>query len=362
MLHIKQRLTQRTPLLSLMLILVVSICLNPLMAAGETEALSDGLVNPGYEEKPTWFKDSFLDIREDITEAQEENKRIILYFYQDGCPYCGKLLKDNFGNPQIAAMTQKNFEVIAINMWGDREVTDTEGNETTEKAFAANLKVQYTPTLIFLDETGKVALRVNGYYGPEEFQLALDFVAGKHEQQGSIRDYLLKRIKAEEQDAATLALNPLAGALEKPLALDKTLKENNRPLLIIFEQAECAACDELHNDILKRKEIAFSLSNLDVAQINVQSKDKLQTPTGETLTMAEWAQKLGIKYTPSLVFFNNQSQEVFRTEAYLKSFHIHGAMDYVVSGAYQHQHSFQRFLQHRMDMMSARGFKIDLLE
>lgn len=336
-----------------------------LSAAEKTEGLAAGLVNPGYEEKPDWFKDSFLDIREDIAEAEEEGKRVVLYFYQDGCPYCGKLLKDNFGDPDIAAMTQQNFDVIALNMWGDREVTDLAGEDSTEKDFAAALKVQYTPTLIFFDEAGKVALRVNGYYSPDEFTLALDFVAGKHEKQGSIRDYLLKRIAAEKaaaENAEKPALNALASGLKQPLQLAQTLQDNKRPLLVIFEQPDCTHCDELHNDVLKRQEIAYSLSNLDVAQVNIQAEDTLQTPKGETLSMTAWAKQIGIKYTPSLVFFDTAGKEVFRTEAYLKSFHLHGAMDYASSQAYQHQPSFQRFLQHRMDVMQAQGFEIDLMQ
>ena len=37
---------------------------------------------------PGWFKESFLDFREDIAEASVEGKRLLLYFWQRGCPYC----------------------------------------------------------------------------------------------------------------------------------------------------------------------------------------------------------------------------------------------------------------------------------
>ena len=55
-------------------------------------------------------------------------------------------------------------------------------------------------------------------------------------------------------------------------------------------------------------------------------------------------------------------KEVFRTEAYLKTFHLHGAMDYVITGAYRHQPNFQRFLQRRNEELQARGFPVDLME
>jgi hypothetical protein len=62
------------------------------------------------------------------------------------------------------------------------------------------------------------------------------------------------------------------------------------------------------------------------------------------------------------VFFDDGGKEVFRTEAYLKAFHLHGAMDYVVSGAYRWQPEFQRFLQHRRETLQARGFGVDLMD
>ena len=46
-------------------------------AAGETE-LTPAMVNPGHEEQPDWFKVSFLDLYEDIAEAADENRRLMV--------------------------------------------------------------------------------------------------------------------------------------------------------------------------------------------------------------------------------------------------------------------------------------------
>jgi len=112
---------------------------------------------------PAWFKDSFLDFPEDLTEATSEEKRLVIFFHQDGCPYCNALVQRNFSQKEITEKAQKNFDIIAINMWGDRPVTHFDGQQYTEKTFAEKLKVQFTPTIIFFDEQGKVALRINGF-------------------------------------------------------------------------------------------------------------------------------------------------------------------------------------------------------
>ena len=125
--------------------------------------LDQGMVNPGYEEKPKWFKTSFLDLREDLHEATAAKKRLMLYFYQDGCPYCKKLLQDNFSQRDIANKTRATVDTIAINMWGSNEVTGLDGKVTNEKKFARSLNVNFTPTLLFLNEQGQVIMRINGY-------------------------------------------------------------------------------------------------------------------------------------------------------------------------------------------------------
>ena len=87
----------------------------------------------------------------------------------------------NFSQKDIVDKTRKNFDAIEINIYGSREVTWLDGSTRSEKDFAALLKVQFTPTLLFLDEKGNIALRVNGYYPPHRFMAALDYVAQRNE-------------------------------------------------------------------------------------------------------------------------------------------------------------------------------------
>ena len=131
------------------------------------------------QEAPEWFAETFLDLREDVAEAAKEGRRVMLYFWQDGCPYCKQLVEVTFRDPRIVAKMRRRFVSIAINVWGDREVTWTDGRTMREKQLAARLKVYGTPTLIFLDEKGATALRLDGYVAPAQFAPALDAAAGK---------------------------------------------------------------------------------------------------------------------------------------------------------------------------------------
>lgn len=344
-------------MLRLLLVLFI-IFLQPARAELQSpvESLQPGMVNPGYHEHPDWFKQSFLDFRDDVREAAAADRRLMLYFYQDGCPYCKKLLETNFALRDVVAKTREYLDVIAINMWGDREVTGLAGETTTEKQFAADLKVMFTPTLIFLDERGEVVLRLNGYYPPHKFTAVVDYVGQRKERGTTFRDYWAEL--APEPAKGVLHQDP--SYLQPPYRLSQ--RDSAKPLLVLFEQKDCADCDELHGDILARKESATLLEDFDVALLDMWSDTPLQTPGGNDTTAARWSRQLGIQYAPTMVMFDPGGREVFRTEAYLKSFHVQSALDYVLSGAYERQASFQRFIQSRAAALEAQGVHVDLMD
>ncbi len=124
---------------------------------------------PQEIEVPAWFKVSFLDLRDDVKEAAAGGKRLMLYFGQNGCPYCRQLMTVNFRTPAIVATTRRHFDVVEINILGSRDVTWIDGIVRTEKAFARYLKVGYTPTLLIVDERGVELTRINGYLPPAPF-------------------------------------------------------------------------------------------------------------------------------------------------------------------------------------------------
>ena len=130
----------------------------------------------------------------------------------------------------------------------------------------------------------------------------------------------------------------------------------------MFEQKDCAACDELHGDILKRPETRAFVEQFDVVLLDMWSKTPLQTPDGRDTTARQWAQDLEVQYGPTLVMFDTEGKQAFRAEAYLKAFHIQSVLDYVASGAYRDQPEFQRFVQARAADFAARGIHVDLME
>ncbi|NOX77254.1 MAG: thioredoxin fold domain-containing protein [Gammaproteobacteria bacterium] len=308
-------------------------------------------------EYPTWFKDSFLDLQEDIDEASAKGKRLMLFFYQDGCPYCNALVERNLAQKDIEQKVRKNLDVIAINMWGDRSVTHVDGKVYSEKTLAAKLKVQFTPTVLFFGEHANVILRLNGYRSPQRFSMDVDYVVQRKEKEHTYRDYVAANRPAVR---TRKKLNSEVFFQKGKVDLSQKARSPGRPFAVFFEQQDCPNCDRLHNTVLPDIQLRAVMKNVDIVQLDMWSKNPLTTPDGDTMSAREWAKKLDVRYAPSIVIFNPQGKEIIRTEAFFKVFHTQAVFSYVLSEAYRKQPSFQRYLSEYADHLREQGRDVNI--
>jgi len=289
---------------------------------------------------PDWFKESFLDLRDDLQEALAAGKKgIIVYFGQQRCPYCQKLLEVNFGLADIVTYTQRNFDLIPVNIWSTAELTDLQGNTLTEREYSIRENTNFTPSLIFYDEQGAVALRLRGYYPPYKFRAALEYVADDHYRNETFSSYL-------ERAEGTLAFEP--GELSEepffsspPFALDRSHFAAEQPLAVFFEQGECHACDILHAQTLQQSAIVDLLQQFETVQLDIGSEVPVLTPGGQRRTARAWARELGLFYTPSILFFDESGREIIRVDSVVQFFRLRNVLNYVVSHGYRSEPNYQ---------------------
>ena len=67
------------------------------------------------------------------------------------------------------------------------------------------------------------------------------------------------------------------------------------------------------------------------------------TPDGRRLTPCRWAERLQLFYTPTLVFFDVNGQEIFRIDSVVQFFRLAGVLRYVAEKAYQDHPVFQHW-------------------
>lgn len=102
--------------------------------------------------KEAWFDITFKDVAEDVAAAKEEGKRLVMIFEQRGCIYCKKMHEELLSDPEVADYIKENYKVVQYNMFGDEEVTDTDGEVLSEKTAASKWGYVFTPTIVFMPE------------------------------------------------------------------------------------------------------------------------------------------------------------------------------------------------------------------
>ena len=313
-------------------------------------AQDDGAERPEYvvaRDTPEWFKESFLDFGEDAAEAADEGKRVMIYFGQDGCPYCRKLHEDSFKDAETVRFIRAHFDSVAVNIFGDVESVWTDGDELTEKELAVKLGIQFTPTMLFLGEDGAEVARVSGYQNPERFRAALDYAAQRMDKRGKLfADHLREAARARASGVASVpnGFRPPDGGLHSP----------GRETLVFVSQGGCDICGEWGE---------FLSDNADAwgSHFRFVALDRFgEKPAASGLSESEWAEKMRIHFTPSLVFLKADGTEFFRADGYLRAFHLASAMDYAAAGASEHEPEFQRFLQERAERIRESGGEVTI--
>lgn len=315
-------------------------------------AAEDDILGPDFDdspltepvETPDWFKLSFLDLREDLNDAREAGKRgLIVYFGQKFCPYCKVLLERDLAKDDIRTYTQKHFDVVGIDTRDSRQVTDLDGEVLPEHQYADRHEAQFTPTLLFYDPSGREALKLVGYQPPYELRAALEYVADGHHREESFRDYLAR---AEPVRHADGELNQEGFFAPQPHALDRSRIAAERPLLVVFEQTECHACDVLHAGPLRSDVTRELLQRFEVVQLNMRAPTPVITPGGQRTSSRDWADRLGLYYTPTLIFFDSGGEEIIRVSSVVHFNRLQGVLRYVLEKGYLKYESFQDWRKH----------------
>ena len=174
---------------------------------GAAELGDDGL------HKTSWMRDTFKDLSEDLDEANAEGKRLLVLVEQRGCIYCTKMHEEVYPRPEIRQMIEDTYFVVQLNLHGDIEVTDFDGEVLSEKAMARKWGVMFTPTMMFLpEEVGEdmsaeeaAVATMPGAFGPGTTLDLLTWVAEKRYEDQSEEDfqrYHARRIQ-ERSDGST---------------------------------------------------------------------------------------------------------------------------------------------------------------
>ena len=117
-----------------------------------------------------------------------DGKRVMVYFGQDGCPYCKALMKTNFAagrsptRPASTSSPSRSTSGATASDWID-------GPRCGESAGAEVRRAVHAHAAVFRDR-GPLVLRLNGYLPPERFTHLLDYVIQRRDRDVSLAEYL----------------------------------------------------------------------------------------------------------------------------------------------------------------------------
>ena len=315
----------------------------PLCAENARGEITGGVAH----EVPDWFKESFLEISDDVDEANEDGKHVLLFFQLNNCPYCDRMLTESFESESLTHYIQRHFDSIAINVGGDREIAYNDNLILIEKQLAELLKVRATPAIVFLSRENREVIRVNGYRAPERFKEILKYVATEAYKKSSIADYLdaaLKRDVYQLDDSA--------------LIIDESdLSGVTGPMMVIFEDGSCYDCYEFHNGILKHQLVLEEIKPFTVVRLNTDSNINIVDVDGTVKTPKKMAEEDEMMYRPGVLVFDN-GKLIRRHDSLLFPFHFKESLRFV-SGKFYDDMPYKEYYENRTEQLLSSGITID---
>lgn len=300
---------------------------------------------------PDWFKPSFLDFRSDVAEARKQGKHVMAFVHLDECPYCARMLKENFVRGENRDFMQKHFDVVAVNVRGSLEVKWIDGATYTERALTRHLGIIGTPTLVFLDLEGNKALQLSGYRDPRALRHALEYMQSQSYRRQPFTVYLAGR---EQPPVYALRDHPQFSSATN-------FKGYKKPLALLFEDRNCADCARFHDTTLNHPDVVAEMTKFRFVRLDARSDQVIIDLDGRTTTPAQWAKALDLSYRPAVALFD-EGRLILRLDGRLYHFHFKETLRYVSGGYYKRYETISAYNVARREELLKRGIDINYAE
>ena len=132
----------------------------------------------------------FVGYDEGLRLAQQQQKKIFLYFGRYGCGYCGKTNIESFSDAGLRESYSKNYVLVYVDAESGRRISLPSGEQITEMELGARLNVFGTPVFFYMEPDGKPILRAPGFKTVTDFVDMDRYVMGGFYHRQSINDFL----------------------------------------------------------------------------------------------------------------------------------------------------------------------------
>lgn len=160
-------------------------------------ALSIGLIfaQPAAANPPDGY--DFVSYDVGMQRAQEENRKVFLYFGRYGCGFCTRTNVETFSDKKLHDLYSKNYVLVYVDAEGGNRLHLPNGERITEGELGARLDVYATPLFLYLEPNGDTVLRAPGFKTVEDFIHFDRYVQGGHYRNLSINEFLARQEAGE---------------------------------------------------------------------------------------------------------------------------------------------------------------------
>jgi thioredoxin-related protein len=274
-------------LIALALVLVI-----PTLARSETAA---GPRDP----REFFFAQSFGDLPDELDEARQAGKQgLMLFFEQQGCPYCERMLKTIFNQPEVQDWYRERFVSIAVDINGDVELRDVDGITLPSKVFAEHRRVKTTPTISFIDLSGaEVYRRTSMVSGVAEFMMMGHYIAEGRYTDTSWKDYAGEH--PEIVNSATVQ-QVVDFRLEAAAATARGVN-----LLLAITRESCSYCAKLRREILAPMVRGGEyVDKVSIREMMMEPDTAITDFSGQVTTTSKFAARYGVSITPTVLLLD----------------------------------------------------------
>ncbi|MEW8049758.1 MAG: thioredoxin family protein [Candidatus Thiodiazotropha sp.] len=150
-----------------------------------------------------FFDQSLGNFSDELEMARDEGKKgVLIMFEMDECPFCHRMKTRVLNQVEIQDYFRQHFLIYTVDIEGDVEIADFQGNTMKEKEFAfKQFRVRATPVFGFFDLEGKMITRFTGATNDaQEFLWLGEFVVDDHYKTTNFSRYKREKRRALRKD------------------------------------------------------------------------------------------------------------------------------------------------------------------
>jgi len=251
-----------------------------------------------------FFSPSFGDLNEELADARTSGKLgIMLFFEQEGCPYCERMMRTILNQAEVQDWYRERFVSIAIDINGDVPITDVDGITLPSKVFADHRRVKTTPTLSFLDLNGSEIHRRTKMVGSAEEFLQI----GRYVSEGYYTDTTWEAFESSQNAGKP---GQSAPEMAKDLHQEGSVAiDNGRVFLLFVTREGCPYCARLRREVLRPMVISGEYDNtLVIRELMMEPDEAVVDFDGTPSSTASVAARLGVSVTPAVLLLSGSGK------------------------------------------------------